>query len=71
MKITLCTINVGNGERNRNIALDLLWLVDVFVILDCPIDGRVAYVEHENWNYELISSIRDGDIEVYVRKELM
>ena len=27
-------------------------------------------MEHENWNYEWISSVRDGDIEVYARKEL-
>ena len=71
MKITICTINVGNGEGNRNIVLDLLWFVDVFLILDCPTNRRGEYVEHENGNYELISSVREGDIEVYVRKELM
>lgn len=70
MKITICTINVGNGEGNRNVVLDLLWFVDVFFILDCPTNRNGDYVEHENWNYELISSVREGDIEVYARKEL-
>ena len=70
MKITICTINVGNGEGNRNVVLDLLWFVDIFFILDCPTNRSGDYVEHENGNYELISSVREGDIEVYARKEL-
>lgn len=68
MKITTCTINVGNGEGNRNVAMDLLWFVDIFFILDCPTNAKGDYVEHENWNYELISSVRGGDIEVDARK---
>ena len=44
MKITTCTINVGNGEGNRNLVLDVLWFVDIFFILDCPTDNRGEYV---------------------------
>ena len=68
MKVTTCTINVGNGEGNRNVVMDLLWFVDLFFILDCPTNAKGDYVEHENWNYELISSVRGGDIEIYARK---
>ena len=68
MKITTCTINVGNGEGNRNVVMDLLWFVDIFFILDCPTDRKGDYIEHENWNYDLISSVRDGDIEVYAKR---
>ena len=71
MKITTCTINVGNGEGNRNLVLDVLWFVDVFIILDCPTNSRGEYLEHENHNYELVSSVKEGDVEVYIRRSMV
>ena len=71
MKITTCTINVGKGEGNRNMALDVLGFVDVFFILDCPVDSRGNYVEHENRKYEMVSTVENGDVEVYIRSSIV
>ena len=71
MKITTCTINVGGGEGNRNMVMDVLWFVDIFFMLDCPVTAKGEYVEHENGEYEMVSSITDGDVEVYIRKGLV
>ena len=71
MKITTCTINVGNGEGNKNLALDVLWFVDVFIILDCSVNSRGEYVEHENREYEMVSSVENGDVEIYIRKSMV
>ena len=71
MKITTCTINVGNGEGNRNMVLDDLRFVDVFFILDCPTNDRGEYVDHENHEYELVSSVENGDVEVYIRTSMI
>ena len=69
--ITTCTINVGNGEGNKNIVLDLLRFVDVFFILDCLTNNRGEYVEHENHEYDLVSSMENGDVEVYIRTSMV
>jgi len=37
MRVTICTINVGAGEGNQNIVMQLLGLVGVFVILNGPV----------------------------------
>ena len=71
MKITTCTINIGNGEGNRNMVLDVLRFVDVFCILDCPINDRGEYLDHENLEYELVSRVENGDVEVYIRTSML
>lgn len=71
IKISTCTINVGNGEGNRNVVMDVLWFVEVFFTPNCLTNRRDEYLEHENQNYELVSNIKDGDIEVYVRKDMV
>ena len=43
--------------------------MDLFFILDYPTNAKGDYVEHENWNYELIAIITGGDIELYAKKE--
>ena len=71
MKVTTCTINVGNGEGNRNMVFEALWFVDVFIILDCPTNGKGGYLEHENSEYEMVSSVENGDVEVYIRTSMV
>ena len=71
IKVTTCTINIGNGEGNRNLVLEVLWFVDIFFILDCLTNNRGEYVEHENHEYELVSSVKNGDVEVYVRTSMV
>ena len=71
MKVTTSTINVGNGEGNRNMVLDVLGFVDVFFILDRPVNNRGEYVDHENSEYELVSSVDNGDVEVYIRTRMV
>ena len=71
MKVTTCTINVGQGEANRNMALEILGFVDVFFILDCPVNFRGEYVEHENQEYEMVSTVENGDVEVNVRTSIV
>ena len=51
--------------------LDVLWFVDVFIILDCPVDSRDEYVDHENREYEMVSSVENGDVEIYIRKSMV
>ena len=45
--------------------------MDVFIILDCPVDSRGEYVEHENREYEMVSSVENGDVEIYIRKSMV
>ena len=39
--------------------------------MDCPVNSRGEYVKHENHNYELVSSVKDGDVEVYIRRSMV
>ena len=50
---------------------DVLGFVDVFLILDCLTNNRGEYVEHENREYELVSSVENGDVEVYIRTSMV
>ena len=45
--------------------------MDVFFILDCSTKRKGDYLEHENRNHEMVLNIRDGDIEVYIRKDMV
>ena len=71
MKVTTCTINVGSGEGNTNMVFEVLWFVDVFIILDCPVNGRGEYLEHENKEFELVSSTENRDVAVYIRVSMV
>ena len=71
MKVTTCTINVGSEEGNINMVFEVLWFVDGFIILDCPVNGRGEYLAHANEEYELVSSMENGDVEVYIRASMV
>ena len=44
----MCTINVGGGEGNRNMVMDVLYFIDIFIFVDGPVRKDGEFVEHEN-----------------------
>jgi len=71
MRAVVCTINVGGGEGNRNMVIDVLFFVDIFVFVDGPVRRDGEFVEYENEKYELISFVKGSGVEVFVKKGLV
>jgi len=71
MRAVICTINIGRGEGNRNMVMDVLFFVDIFIFVDRPVRKDGEFVEHESERYELISFVRGSGMEVFVKKGLV
>jgi len=71
MRAVICTINVGGGEGNRNMVMDVLFFVDIFIFVDGPVRKDGEFVQHESEMYELISFVKGSGVEVFVKKGLM
>jgi len=69
MRVTICTINVGGGEGNRNVVMEVMKWVDVLIVIDGPTTQGGEYVEHECIYYELISVVKGSGVEVYIKRE--
>lgn len=67
MRVTTCTINVGRGEGNRTMVMEVLSFVDVFFILDPPVERNGGNVEKEVEVFELFSFVKGSGVEVFVR----
>lgn len=67
MRVTICAINVGRGEGNRTVVMELLSYVDLFFIIDPPLMENGECVENEVRGYELFSFVKNGDVEVFVK----
>ena len=71
MRVTTCTINVGRGEGNRTMIMEVLSLVDIFFILDPPVERNGGNVENEVEVFELFSFVKGSGVEVFVRTGLV
>jgi len=71
MRVVVCTINVVGGEGNRNIVIDVLFFVDIFIFVDGPVRKDREFVDHENVRYELISFVKGRGVKVFVKKGLV
>ena len=69
MRATICTINVGGGEGNRNVVMEVMRWVDVLIVIDGPTTQGGEYVEHECIYYELVSFVKGSGVEVYIKRE--
>ena len=67
MKITTTMMNVGTGEGNWNLVFEVLWFVEVFIILNFRTNDGGEYVENENHEYEIVLSVKIEVVEVYIR----
>jgi len=47
MRATICTINVGGGEGNRNVVMEVMKWVDVLIVIDGPTTQGGEYGEPE------------------------
>jgi len=71
MRAVICTINVGGEEGNRNMVIDVLFLVDIFIFVDGAVRIDGEFVEHESEKYELISFVKGSGVEVFVKRGLV
>ena len=65
MRVNICTINVGGGIGNRNVAMDVYYFVDM------PVTRSGDCVDAENGCFDLFSFVEGSGVEVYVRKSLV
>jgi len=71
MRVSRCRINLGGGEHNRNMAIDVSYFVDVFVFLDCTVTREAELVDHTNDVHELVSCRMNSGVEVFLRRCLV
>jgi len=71
MRVNICTINVGAGIGNRNVAMDVYYFVDIFIFVDMPVTRSGDCVDAENSCFDLFSFVAGSGVEVYVRKSLV
>jgi len=71
MRVNICTINVGGGEGNRNMAMEVLSWVDVFIFVDNANREGGGWLEHEARGYELVSFVEGGNVEVYIKTSMV
>src|SRR5207302_589805 len=66
MFITAMALNVGRSRRNRTLALDLFYFVEVVFILEPPVDPDGHHVPIEADGWELFSFVKGSGVEVFV-----
>jgi hypothetical protein len=71
MFITTCTINVGKGVGNRSLVMEIFSFVDLFFILEPPVDSGGNFMAHENVFYDLLSFEKGSGVEVFVRSSML
>jgi len=71
MRAVICTINVGGGQGNKNMVMDVLFFVDIFIFVDGPVKKDGEFVDHENDGYELTSFVKGSGVKVFVKKGLV
>jgi len=65
--LNICAINVGVSVGNCAVVCQVFSFVDVFFIIDPPVDGLGDYVEGEVGSFTCISGLARCDIQVYIR----
>jgi len=71
MRVNICTINVGAGIGNWNLARDVYYFVDIFIFVDMPVTRSGDCVDAENSGLDLFSFVAGSGVEAYVRKSLV
>ena len=71
MKITTLAINVSGGKGNRAVVMDVFSFVDVFFIIDPPVDESGGLIGCEDGNFDLFSFVIGSGVECYVRSSVV
>jgi len=72
MLLNICFINVGASVGNRSLVCDVFSYVDVFFVVDPPVNGHGNCVDGDVGDFVFVSG-GDGlcDVHVYIRRSLL
>jgi len=71
MLLNICTIKVGASVGNRAVVCDVFSPVDVFFIVDPPVDGLGGFVDGDVGGFTCLSGTVRSDVHVSVRSSFV